>query len=244
MICLTPGEMHRSGAALALVTPSAVLKSARSWALLGAVLVAASIFAAPALATNRINVAPGPNGLVSVISGPDTNGTRYLGGAFTAFDAWDTGSGALVSASTASVNSSFSRVTGGSIFASAADGAGGFYIGGDFTAVDGVERNRAAHIKADGSLDPTWNPNLNADVAALAVSGSTVYLGGYFTYAGDTRRNRAAAVGTDGTLNPTWDPNLNDGVAALAVSGSTVYLGGWFTSSGGTTRNYAAPMMA
>ena len=55
-------------------------------------------------------------------------------------------------ATTAAVDASFPQVTGG-VFASAADGMGGFHIGGNFTAVDCVTRNNAAHINADGSLD-------------------------------------------------------------------------------------------
>ena len=152
------------------------------------------IFATPALAADRISVEPGPNNEVYAISGPDSNGTRYLGGAFTAFDAWGTGGGALVNASTAAVDPAFPKVTG-TVYASASDGNGGFYIGGSFSAVDGVTRNNAAHINADGSLDLTWNPNLNSRVYALATSGQTVYLGGNFTTVdgGAYARNYAAA---------------------------------------------------
>ncbi|MEI6447972.1 MAG: hypothetical protein WCO96_08865, partial [Actinomycetes bacterium] len=96
-----------------------------------------------------------------------------------------------------------------------------------------------AAVGTNGTLQPSWNPNLNGDVYALVVAGSTVYLGGRFTTAGGTTRNRAAAVETDGTL-ATWNPDLGRSVYALGVSGSTVYLGGWFTTAGGTERNYAA----
>ena len=192
--------------------------------------------------TVRTTVSPGFNGSVSAITEPDSNGVRYLGGAFTAFDALDTGARALVDLTTGAVNRAFPKVTGGigSVYASAPDGSGGFYIGGQFTEVDGMPRNNAAHIQSDGSLDPSWNPNLNGNVGTLAVSGSTVYLGGAFTTVGGTTRNRAAAVGTDGTLT-AWNPNVGGGsVRTLAVSGSTVYLGGDFTTVGGTSRNYAA----
>ena len=204
---------------------------------LAAVALIFSAIASPALAVERISVLPGPNGNVNVISEPDSNGTRYLGGSFTAFDPWDTGSGALVGATSGAVDPSFPKVNG-SVRASAADGAGGFYIGGSFTTVDGTARNNAAHINADGSLS-AWNPDLDGSVNALAVSGSTVYLGGGFTTVGGTARNHAAAVGTDGTLT-AWNPETNYDVYALAVSGSTVYLGGDFSTVGGTARNYAA----
>ncbi len=206
-------------------------------------------FASAAHAVDRISVIPGFDRPVNAISEPDSNGTRYLGGSFTSFQPWNTGNGALVGASSGAVNPSFPKVTG-NINAAAADGSGGFYIGGDFTCIgpntsgscngaDDVVRNRAAHINANGSVDPSWNPNPNSAVIAIAVSGSNVYLGGDFSTVGGIARNYAAAVGTDGALT-SWNPNLNNFVTAIAVSGSTVYLGGWFTTVGGTTRNYAA----
>ena len=124
---------------------------------------------------------------------------------FTAFDAWNTGGGALTNATSGVVDTSFPNVEG-SVYASAADGNGGFYIGGSFTHVDGIARNNAAHINADGSLDPTWNPNANSSVYAIAVSGSTIYLGGNFTTInGSTARYYVAAVNnTDGAVLGQW----------------------------------------
>ncbi len=210
-------------------------------------------FASVAQATERISVLNGFDGAVNAISKPDSSGTRYFGGDFTVFRPWDTGGGALVGASTGDVNSTFPKVTG-YIWAAASDGSGGFYIGGRFSCIgpnisggcDGVDdfpRNNAAHINADGSVDPSWNPNPNQDVEAIAVSGSTVYLAGFFntvTIGGiTTPRNAAAAVTTAGALT-AWNPNPNSSVRALAVSGSNVYLGGWFTNVGGQPRNRAA----
>ena len=61
--------------------------------MIGLVLVG-FVHVASAQATTRIAIAPGFNGSVNAISEPDANGTRYLGGDFTAFDAWNTGGGA------------------------------------------------------------------------------------------------------------------------------------------------------
>ncbi len=49
-------------------------------------------FASVAQAIDRISVIPGFNDTVNAISQPDSNGTRYLGGNFTLFQPWDTGS--------------------------------------------------------------------------------------------------------------------------------------------------------
>ncbi len=219
-------------------------------ALLAAVVLLLSFAsAAQANGADRISVLPGFNGPVNAVSEPNSNGIRYLGGNFTTFQPWRTGNGALVAASSGDVNPTFPKVSG-TILATASDGSGGFYIGGDFTCigpntsgnctgVNDVVRNRAAHINANGSVNPAWNPNLNNVVRAIAVSGSTVYLGGWFTTVGGIARNYAAAVGTDGTLT-SWNPDLNGPVLAIGVSGSNVYLGGYFTTVGGITRRNAA----
>lgn len=57
------------------------------------------------------------------------------------------------------------------------DETGGFYIGGGFTKVGSTVRNRVAHILAGRTLDPTFNPDANSPITAIAVSGSTIYLG-------------------------------------------------------------------
>ena len=53
---------------------------------IAAAALIASALASPALAVDRINPVPGANGYVNAISELDSNGTRYLGGSFTAFD--------------------------------------------------------------------------------------------------------------------------------------------------------------
>ncbi len=87
------------------------------------------------------------------------------------------------------------------------------YIGGSFTSVSGVPRSNVAAIRADGSLDPTWNPSTNGVVYALAASsdGSKVYLGGGFTTVGGQQRGRLAAVTPDtGQLVPGWTTVTNN----------------------------------
>lgn len=197
-----------------------------------------------ASAANRIQVVPGANATVRAISQPDADGTRYLGGDFTAFDQWGTGGGALIGAASGRVNPAFPAVTvtggGGIVYAAVSDGSGGVYVGGSFTAVGGVARTNAAHINADGSVDPDWNPAPNGQVRAIATSGSTVFLGGGFTTVGGQSRTNLAAVGTDGVVSSTWAPTANMVVYAMAVSGSTVYVGGNFTTVNGVSRSRLA----
>ena len=212
-----------------------------------AVLMSSPAAPASAAVANRIVKQNGFNGEVKSITEPDSNGIRYVGGRFTAFNSWDTGPGVVVNSTTAEVNVTFPKIAGSyaTINAVANDGVGGFYIGGTFTSVDGQAITNAAHINADGSLDTAWDPAPNNNVTAIVVSGSTVYLGGSFTMVKGVTRNRAAAVSaTTAALVSGWDPAPNNTVNALVVSGSTVYLGGSFTTVKGTTRNRAAAVDA
>ena len=128
--------------------------------------------------------------------------------------------------------------SGGGLSAVAADGSGGWYIGGLFTHVGGVPRTNLAHIRADHSVDPSFNPYVNDAVHTLAVSGSTVYVAGLFTsIGGQTRNNIAALNAADGSVT-AFNPNANAGVEALVISsdGSIIYAGGRFTMIGGLPR--------
>jgi hypothetical protein len=107
------------------------------------------------------------------------------------------------------------------------------YIGGSFTSISGVPRSNVAAIRADGSLDPTWNPSTNGVVYAMAASsdGSKVFLGGGFTTVGGAAWSRLAAVTPDtGALITTWKGTANNNfVRALATDGADrLYVGGTF----------------
>lgn len=116
----------------------------------------------------------------------------------------------------------------------APDGSGGWYIGGDFKYVGGRARERLAHIKANGTLDTTWNPGANGTVHAIAVSGTSVFVGGSFTsIAGQPRTAIAKLDATSGAVVANWDPRPNAGssVRAIAVGSSyALYVGGSFSS--------------
>lgn len=137
--------------------------------------------------------------------------------------------------------------TGSGLRAVAADGAGGWYIGGRFSHVGGVARTNLAHILADDSVDPNFNPLLDGVVEALAISGSTVYVAGLFSSIdGQTRNNIAALDAANGSVN-AFNPNADNEVLALALSsdGSIIYAGGrGFTMIGGQPRTALAALNA
>jgi hypothetical protein len=112
------------------------------------------------------------------------------------------------------------------------------YIGGSFTAVSGEPRSNVAAVRADGTLDPDWNPSTNGVVYAMAASsdGSKIFLGGGFTSVGGQPRSRLAAVTPDtGQLITTWTTTAsNNNVRALVTdSADRLYVGGNFAAIGG-----------
>lgn len=121
-------------------------------------------------------------------------------------------------------------------------------IGGSFTSVGGKARLNAAAIRADGTVDPTFNPSPNGTVYAVAGSGdaSRVFLGGVFTEAGGAAHaNLAATDALTGAAVPGWQADTtgtNPDVKSLAVSGSRVYVGGRFGGIDGTTRKRLAAL--
>jgi Domain of unknown function (DUF5122) beta-propeller len=120
------------------------------------------------------------------------------------------------------------------------------YIGGSFASVSGVPRQNVAAIRADGSLDPTWNPTTDGVVYALAASsdGSKIFLGGGFTTVGGQAHGRLAAVTSDtGQLVSGWTTTTNNNLVRALVADSTdrLYVGGSFGRIGGrATRKLAA----
>lgn len=115
-------------------------------------------------------------------------------------------------------------------------------IGGSFTAVGGKPRQNVAAIRADGTLDPDFNPTVNGTVRALAASedGSAVFVGGLFTDVGGIPRTNLAAVDTlTGAALPSWQADTSGGtrgVLTLAVSADRLFVGGNFTAIEGITR--------
>ena len=189
---------------------------------------------------------PNPNGAVLslAVSGP----TVYLGGLFNTVGTTPRSGIAAIATADGSVDQTWNpdaywqygaQVTGIVVAGSTV------YVTGFFTSIGGQGRNGLAALGAAGMGDgtgaalPSWDPNPDGEVKAVAVVGSTVYIGGAFTHIGNASRSRAAAVGTNGVLLP-WDPNPDMMIGAVAASDSTVFLGGWFSSVGGSPRYHAA----
>jgi hypothetical protein len=116
------------------------------------------------------------------------------------------------------------------VFRMVSDGAGGVYLAGRFSQVGPLTRQSLAHILADGSVDPLWNPVPDAPVTALLLENQTLYIGGNFlTMNGEERWRLAAVDRVTGVLTP-WNPKLGSAnlVNTLAGSDGAVYIGGVF----------------
>ena len=190
-----------------------------------------------AASTIKLTKMVGFNGRAWTLTEPDVNGTRFIGGDFSSYNPWITGRGAWVDSTSGSVDATFGSVSGGDVFASVPDGAGGVFIAGAFSSVDGIGRNRVAHINSNGEVDSVFAPGaINNEVWGLDVDSNAVYIGGKFTTVdGVTRNNVAALDRTTGALL-SWNPSASSWVHTVAVSGTSVFLGGRFTTVGGLSR--------
>ncbi|HMN28182.1 MAG TPA: delta-60 repeat domain-containing protein, partial [Caldilineaceae bacterium] len=93
----------------------------------------------------------------------------YIGGDFT-YVGPATGTGVLLDTIGGLPPPTFSDVVDGNVSAAVADGHGGWYIGGSFSHVGGLARNRLAHLRADGSVDPQWNPDVGGQNGGYVLS--------------------------------------------------------------------------
>jgi hypothetical protein len=195
------------------------------------------------VADSSTPVLDGPVNAITV----DAQGRTYLGGQFTVSGP-RLGSGALFTTSSDTPAPGFPDVNG-AVLTSVSDGAGGQFIGGDFTFVGGLARARLAHIRADHSVDPDWNPGAKSSVRALALSGGSLFVAGDFSgtnAVGTATRFRLAKVSSTGTgaVDPDWAPTANGPVRALAVSGGSVFVGGFFPNVNGDSPPLLAKISA
>ncbi|HMO65024.1 MAG TPA: hypothetical protein PKE47_07355 [Verrucomicrobiota bacterium] len=182
-----------------------------------------------------------PNGPVLALL--VTNQTVYLGGSFS-YVGPSTGPAGVASLETGKLRPGFPLVEG-LVTSAAPDGQGGWFIGGNFSRVGGLVRSNLAHVRADFSVNPAWNPLPNGTNNAIAVVGGTVYVGGSFTrIAGGLTRNRLAALDAAAGAALDWKPNAGGGVTAILPAGDTVYVGGAFTTLGGQNRGRIAAVEA
>jgi PQQ-like domain len=105
-----------------------------------------------------------------------------------------------------------------------ADGQGGWLTRGFFTKVGGTARAGLARIRADGTLDPSWNPSVSGTVSELARSGNTLYMGGQFTAINNQARSGLAAVDAISGALKSWSPSMSGAVGAMLIHEGKLYV--------------------
>lgn len=170
-----------------------------------------------------------------------TNGLVYLGGSFQNVGP-QRAFGADVNGNTGVADFGSPKIDG-PITAVTPDGSGGWLIARIVFGTDGIGRSRLMRVRADKSVDPTWDASTDRMVYALLTTADRVYVGGQFGIVGGSPRRNLAALDLATAQPLPWDPSLggeSDEVRALALSGQTLYVGGAFTSVGGVVRNSLA----
>lgn len=133
-------------------------------------------------------------------------------------------------------------VDGGEIRAIATQADGKVIIGGNFTSVRFSPRNGLARFETDGSLDATFNPDVNGTVFGVVVQNDgKIIVGGYFTSVGGVPRLHLARIHPDGSLDPTYDPHPENPVYCMAAQpDEKLLIGGAFSTVGGAARIHLA----
>ncbi|MDB6128396.1 MAG: Ig family protein, partial [Verrucomicrobia bacterium] len=117
--------------------------------------------------------------------------------------------------------------------------------GGAFTtaqpngAATSTTRNHLARFNADGSLDTSFDPNVDRPVLSIGIqSNGLIVIGGGFTLIQPsgattaTLRNSLARLNPDGSLDTGYDPNLDNGVVRLVIQpDGKVVAAGYFTGA-------------
>lgn len=124
---------------------------------------------------------------------------------------------------------------------------GSQYVAGDFTQIGGENISYMARVLANGTVDSSFDLDIDGTVDALALSddGTILYAAGSFTNVnGATARNGMAAFNTATGIATAFNADVS-GATTLALDSDSniLYIGGWFgTVNGGTTRNYLAAL--
>ncbi|MEO5959192.1 MAG: delta-60 repeat domain-containing protein, partial [Opitutaceae bacterium] len=141
------------------------------------------------------------------------------------------------------LDTAFDPNTDASVTSIVVQSDGKIIFGGSFTrlqpnaAANATIRSRLARVNADGTLDTTYDPNFNGDVAALALQGDgKLIVGGAFGLLAPpgstaaTVRSRLVRINPDGTID-AFNPSANGTVLAIALQpDGKILIGGAFTT--------------
>jgi len=226
-------NMNNPVVALALSSDGSTLYAGGNFTTVGGVAYnfLAAVNASNGVASTTFN--PNMNNSVSALVLSSNGSMLYAGGSFSTVAGVTYNYLAAINASNGAASTTFNPNVGSPINALALSPDNStLYIGGNFSTVGGVTYNHLAAINtSNGAASTTFNPNVNGQISALALSsdGTILYTGGSFTTVGGVTYNRLAAINTStASATPAFNPNMTNTVNALALSsdGSQLYLGG------------------
>lgn len=119
-------------------------------------------------------------------------------------------------------------------------------IAGGFTNVGAPIRNYLARLNADGTLDTSFNAQVDGPTApfigAVTVQpDGKILIGGRFATVGGVARTNFARLNADGTLDTGFDVAVNDFVRSIMLEpDGQIVIGGNFSNVAGTTRQKVA----
>jgi uncharacterized delta-60 repeat protein len=132
------------------------------------------------------------------------------------------------------------------ILTSATQSDGKVIIGGLFNYFNGIEIKYIARLNTDGSLDETFNSNVDpfSIVHAIAIqSDGKIVIGGDFSSYNGLERNCIARLNNDGSLDETFNPGsgANASVNSISIqSDGKIMIGGNFSKYNEIARSRVA----
>ncbi|MCW5948863.1 MAG: VCBS repeat-containing protein [Pyrinomonadaceae bacterium] len=126
---------------------------------------------------------------------------------------------------------------GGTAYTSAVQADGKIIVGGNFTLYGGstIVRNRIVRLKANGDVDTTFSPDLDAAVLKVVVQpNDKIILCGSFTTLNGVSRTYTARLNRNGTPDTGFAGSTNAQVYdATLYQDGRIFIGGDFTSVNG-----------
>jgi uncharacterized delta-60 repeat protein/uncharacterized repeat protein (TIGR01451 family) len=130
----------------------------------------------------------------------------------------------------------------GTVYSVVVAPTGEILIGGAFTSVMGQNRRGVARLRADGTLDPLYDPGagFNDTVYTMAQqSDGKLLVGGAFSVVDTFALNRLARLHPDGSVDQTFEVGVGADATVYNITllpDGNFYIGGLFTSFNGTRR--------
>lgn len=120
----------------------------------------------------------------------------------------------------------------GSVFAIEIQNDGKILVGGDFTEYNGnSSRPYLLRLNANGTLDNTFNANVNSAVLAIETDNNDIYIGGVFSTVGGVSRNCLAKLTSSGTLVTAFTSQIENGGVVNSIknlSSGAIFVAGLF----------------